>query len=194
MAAYSLPMIQLCLLMATLALAGAQVYQWVDTNGQRHFSDTPQPGWEPVEISVSRPSSTPAPLAVPQPARPPERESGDGSLRYEAVAIRSPAQGETLWNIEGQLSVATEVTPPLQQGHFLFLYLDDQPVARLGPGDTVARLSGVWRGEHTLRAQVLDAQGQSLAQSPPVRFVVQQTSIANPQNPQQTAPAPAPAP
>ena len=90
--------------------------------------------------------------------------------------------------------MATEVTPPLQQGHSLFLYLDDQPVARLGPGDTVARLSEVWRGEHTLRAQVLDAQGQSLGQSPPVRFMVQQTSIANPQNPQQPAPAPPPAP
>lgn len=187
-------MIQLSLLMASLALGGAQIYQCVSSDGQRTFTDRPGPGCEPMQVDALPPSSTPSPLGVTAPARAPERESGDGSLRYEAVAIRSPAQGETLWNIGGELSVATEVTPPLQQGHSLFLYLDDQPVARLGPGDSVARLSGVWRGEHTLRAQVLDAQGQSLAQSTPVRFVVQQTSIANPQNPQLPAPAPAPAP
>jgi len=181
---------QLYVLLAITALGSSQIYQWVDPSGQKHYSDVPRPGWEPVNVDVARPSTV-TPMAVPRPERP-EPAAGDDGSRYDALSIRSPGQEEVLWNIEGQLEVSTALSPPLRQGHVLFLYLDDQPVARLEPGDTVARLSGVWRGEHTLRAEVLDSSNQPLIRSEPVTFYVRQTSVANPQNPLLQQPGTAP--
>jgi hypothetical protein len=98
-----------------------------------------------------------------------------------------------LWNIEGQLDVTVSVDPPLQAGHQLQLYLDGEPVATLDPGNNQIRLSGVYRGAHTLEAEVLDQEGESLLRSDPLPFSVRQTSIQNPVNPL-APPAPQPLP
>lgn len=172
---------QLQVLLAITLLGSAQIYTWVDDAGQRHYSDVPRPGAEPVTVETS-------PAAAPQPVASPRQVTGrdaepEEAPRYESLSIRSPAQDETLWNIEGQLDVALDLRPALRDGHTLLLFLDNQQAAVLQGGDTVARLSEVWRGERLLRAEVRDAANQTLIESPTIRFFVQQTSIANPQNP-----------
>ena len=41
-------------------------------------------------------------------------------------------------------------------------------------------MPNVFRGVHTVQAVVIDAEGRELQRSPPVPFVVQQTSILDP--------------
>lgn len=180
------------LLVGLLVCGAADVYRWVDEQGQVVYSDVPQPGAEQLRIDVPVSDTQPPPEAgeletsAGEPAAPAE------PFRYDQFEILSPAPEEVLWNIEGQLNVAFRIRPTLQRGHSATLYLDDQPAATLASGTTSAMLDEVYRGTHSLRAEILDAAGNRLAQAPPVSFTVRQTSIANPANPVNPPPVPSP--
>ena len=114
--------------------------------------------------------SAPAPLAE--------------NARYSQLAITSPAPDETLWNIGGELTVQVAVAPQIQSGHRLTLIYDGSPVRGASATATSFQLGDVFRGIHTVQAVILDANDSPVLRSLPVQFVVQQTSIANPVNPQ----------
>jgi hypothetical protein len=101
---------------------------------------------------------------------------------YRTIAITSPVQQETLWNTAGILNVEIDLAPALRPGHVLDVYLDGER-RNLNATSTRFTLPEVWRGVHTLQAIVLDASGRELTRSLAVTFMVQQTSIQNPNNP-----------
>src|SRR5690606_31011271 len=127
--------------------------------------------------------SSVAPPGRRESARRTPEEEPEPAAGYGVLAIQSPGQDEVLWNIEGQLAVSVAVDPPLAPGHRVRLYLDGSPAETLEPGRTATQLSNVYRGEHSLRAEVLDPTGTLVASSPVTSFVVRQTSILNPVNP-----------
>jgi len=180
-------------LLIFLALApgitwAADVYRWTDTDGQTHYSDRPQPGAERITIAVSPPASgSPADRSADASSQEPDDESPAPVERYQSLTITSPAQEEVLWNIEGQVDVAAAVQPSLQPGHALQFTLDGRTVTA-EPGSTRARFPEVFRGEHSLQVEVVDAQGRPLVSSPTTRFFVRQTALPNP------VPAPRPTP
>ena len=90
------------------------------------------------------------------------------------VAIVQPANEETVHDNQGNVAVQVAVSPGLAPGDRIVLVLDGRPV-RQQTGTTFA-LSGVERGAHTLQAQVVDANGATLAASPPVAFHMWQAS------------------
>jgi hypothetical protein len=53
----------------------------------------------------------------------------------------------------------------------------------VSPGDGEITRRPVYRGEHTISASVMDAQGRELVASEPVTFFVQQASLQNPNRP-----------
>lgn len=166
-------------LLALLAAsaAPAQVYRWVDQDGVVHYSDTPQPGAEEMHLPES---PTAAPGSAFEPLRR-TRWAGDDEapqpFAYEALRIVAPAAEETLWNIEGQLTVRLDLQPPLRSGDQVRVYFDGRAIPTNG---LQLQLDEVWRGTHNLQAEVVDAQGQLLIRSEPIRFYVHQTSIQNP--------------
>jgi hypothetical protein len=171
-------------LLITTPVAATDVYRWVDSNGQAHYSDQWQPGAEKMRIEPSTvvsgakaPTATGA-VAGAAPATEPEKAAG----RYASLEITSPAQEEVLWNVEGQLRVSLRLSPPLQPGHDLRLYLDGA-LQELPAGSTETQLKDVYRGVHTLKAEVADRAGTVLISSQPTTFVVRQTSIQNPTRP-----------
>jgi len=175
------------LLVAHAGFAG--VYRWTDENGQMHFSDRPHEGAEQIELQDAQTFSAPAARR----STPTATESEDDSasrFRYESLAITRPAQEEVLWNLEGQLDVTMQLSPRMQQGHTLRLYMNGTLMEELPPGRTQIRLSKVFRGTHSLRADVVDRTGNRLIQSDTVTFSVQQTSVQNPNNPNVPRPTP----
>ena len=57
------------LMLASLPVAAAEVYKWVDANGRIHYGDQPQAGWKRVEVNAP-PASAPASGVAPaQPTR-----------------------------------------------------------------------------------------------------------------------------
>ena len=175
----------LFLLAALIAVpAGAtDVYRWIDGSGQAHYSDQWQPGAEKVHIADSPGFNTPQASqggnagnagGANQPAT--------AGSRYESLEIARPAEQEVLWNIEGQLPVSVRVTPALQPGDGLRLYLDGKQ-QEVAAGSTEAQLAEVPRGAHTLKAQVVNEAGSVLIESPTTSFAIRQTSTLNPVRP-----------
>ena len=59
------------LLLALSATASAQVYKWVDAQGNTHFGAQPPQGQEATQINTGIPQPKSAPAATPAPAAPP---------------------------------------------------------------------------------------------------------------------------
>ncbi|HEX2492253.1 MAG TPA: DUF4124 domain-containing protein [Steroidobacter sp.] len=164
--------------LAVPALAGQTVWKWVDEQGVLHFSDRPVPGAAKVELaSGSRADAV---------ASPPISSSSSEGQRpvpgpvYRTLEITQPAQGESIINTSGRVTVTVNVEPGLQPGHQLTLYLDGSQVQGFPPNANSYELKDVPRGEHRLTASISDGRGARVQQSGAVTFSVRQESIAKP--------------
>ncbi|HSG59277.1 MAG TPA: DUF4124 domain-containing protein [Woeseiaceae bacterium] len=163
------------LLAATSVLAEA--YKWVDEDGVTHYSDVPREGAEIIELSeYTRTTGARLYRAPPQSAgqRDTAPADADEPFKYESLSVTSPGPEETLWNIEGVLSVSLALSPGLQSGHQLRVYFDGQP--RLVSG-TSFQIEEVWRGVHNIQAEVIDSTGRLMVRSRTNRFYVQQSTV-----------------
>lgn len=173
--------IWLVLLCAWAVVAQAEeVWRWVDENGVVHYSDRPRPGAEKIELRGAQ--TYRAPAMPPRRAEEPAGADEDSAPGYSGFRIVAPAQGETLWNIGGELSVQLEVQPSLAPSHRVRVYLDGQ-LREDSPQATQITLAEVYRGEHQLRAVIVDPQGREVAATEDVTFYVQQASLQNPNRP-----------
>lgn len=171
--------------------AAAEVYRWVDDDGEVHYSDRPQEGAETVVIEEAQTFSTPArqntrsdnPSSASAPSADDDEDNDQEASGYSNFEIVSPRQEEVFWNIGGELSVSLRSRPRIRSGHTIYLIMDGQEVQQLPRGRMQVRLSDVFRGTHTLQAEVRDAGGSTIARSDSVQFTVQQTSLQNPNNP-----------
>lgn len=169
-------LISLMWLVAAAAQA-ADAWTWVDENGTRHYSDRPVEGATKIQLGPAQ-GFTPNRPAAPQ-AQAPQDSEQPAPERYRVFDVASPEQQETLWNIEGNLSVRLDVQPQLQPGHKIDVYLDGE-LKNLNATSTQFLVPDVYRGMHTLQAVVYDSNGDELARSLAVTFMVRQTSIIRP--------------
>lgn len=171
-------LIVLFMLLAT-AVSAVPAWTWVDENGQVHYSDRPVPGAKQIELPGSSRTARPATPAPARPAQPSQPREEQAPLAYRTFDIVSPVHQQTLWNIGGNLDVQVALDPPLQAGQQIDAYLDGQ---HLGIGATGMQFTvpDVFRGMHTLQAVIVDADGHEVLKSRSITFMVQQTSIQNP--------------
>ena len=152
------------------------IQYFTDEDGVVHYSDRPEPG--ATRIDIAQPNSARAlsqPRSAPTTDADSEGAADDaGPFRYESFDVSSPGAEETLWNIEGVLNVSLSLTPALQPGHQVRVYLDGN--AQIVSG-TSFQLNDVYRGVRNLQAEVLDETGQMMIRTRTNRFYVQQTSV-----------------
>jgi len=159
------------LLAATTVMA--QAYRWVDDEGIVHYSDKPREGAERIFLpSDNRVTRRTAPAPAVQPDT--DQQATSTAFKYESFTVATPAPEETLWNIEGVLSVSLDLQPGLQDGHQVRVYFDGNE--RMVTS-TAFQIEEVYRGVHNLQAEVVDATGKLMIRSVPNRFYVQQTSV-----------------
>ena len=166
-------------LLCATAVAGP-AYRWVDENGQVHYSDRPREGAETIQLPVyksSQPRGVAQRPATPQPAADAQPEP---SKPYQTLDIVRPEMQETLWNTGGVLDVSVNIQPRLAANHRMVVYLDGEALD-FNPGSPNFQLTDVYRGMHTIQVAVVDAFDQQIVRSLPVQFMIQQTSILNPQ-------------
>ena len=163
-------------LLGLLVAAGAfaEAYTWIAEDGVVHYSDRPQPGAKLIDLgesSASRPRPTTRATTNGDNA---DADEQANALGYSSIDVASPSAEETLWNIEGTLSVTLALTPTLRPGHQVRVYFDGRPQMVSG---TNFQLQEVYRGVHNLQAEVIDETGKLLIRSRPSRFYVQQNSV-----------------
>jgi len=172
--------------LTTSLVHAAPAWRWVDANGQVHYSDTPVPGATQIELSGAQTfgsSTRQQPAAANKPAsQSPLQRSTGSAERYRSFNIVSPTQQETLWNVGTVVNVQIELDPPLQPSHLLDLFVDGQR-RNLNTTSTDLTLEDVYRGTHTIQAVVVDQSGAEVLRSLATTFMVQQSSIQNPNNP-----------
>lgn len=170
------------------SLSHAQVYKWVDEQGEIHFGDQPPSRETAEKIKIPQVQSyRPRPL--------PEAESGEGGETteqqaapfdgYDSVVIVQPANGSTVRSNEQKVTVFVSLKPDLQADHQVSLLLDGSVIGA-GAVNAPVDLTGVVRGTHSLQVRVTDAAGEVQIESSAVSFTLRQSGIApfsQPQNP-----------
>ncbi len=163
----------LVLIMIIPMTVAAQIYKSVDENGNTVFSDTPPKDGSSSETVRAGTTNTLAP--PPQVHRPaPVVEEKVVKLSVEII---SPAPDTTIAiGYVGNFSVTAEIKPSLPGGASTQLLMDGVPVGE--PLSAVSwALTNTFRGTHMLTVTITDAQGNLLAESPPVTVHVMRASI-----------------
>ncbi|MEM7612552.1 MAG: DUF4124 domain-containing protein [Pseudomonadota bacterium] len=180
---------------AASSVDAQQIYRWVDENGVVHYSDQPrEDGDEPasvetVEIDVppgiQNPSrvvlSTPAqgndPSAVNQDPFAAAAEATQSD--YRSAEIIAPTEQQVLWNLATRLPVRVSVDPALASSDQIQILLDGQPIGEpISTTETVVQ--PVYRGEHTISANIIDSTGTIIFVGQPITFYVQQAAVGGP--------------
>ena len=160
------------ILAVSTALAD-DAWKWTDDEGVVHYSDVPVDGAEQVNLSGY---SKKTGARISNSTELTRREEPPEEFEYETLAITSPAAEQTLWNIEGSLPVSISLSPNLLRGHRIRVTFDGSAQDISGTSLTI---SEVYRGVHSLHAEVIDATGRVVSRSDPIRFYVQQAAIGN---------------
>lgn len=165
----------LCLLLAWGLPALADVFTYIDANGNRVFTDQPKKGAKRVEIPPTNnlTATPPAPKTPTAPKTPKVRPM----VHYQLLRILVPEPDATIRNMQGDLIVTVTSEPALMEGHVYRLLLDGQSVGDAGRSP-VFPLSNVDRGTHQLSVEIVDELGRVVERTPNQPFHMQRTSLA----------------
>ena len=155
----------LCTLTIAPAWLPAEVYKWVDPQGNVIYSDKPHSDAEQIKLPETQ--VHPAPQTV-SPTIKPEQQPFPG---YEKIEIATPANDETIRDNTGNINVSIKLEPELQVdlGHKLVLYVDGVKLPQ-ELTSTLFQFTNLDRGTHTIHAAVVDSAGKELVGSKPSTF------------------------
>lgn len=154
----------------------ADVYTYVDAQGNRVYTDQPRPGnAKRVPLATSnRMSANPTGAAPLVAAAKPEEQP---LFHYDMLRVLVPEPDATIRSNAGELIVSVTSEPGLQRGHRYRLLLDGQATAEPGPSPVFA-LTNIDRGSHNLSVEILDEQGRTVERTANQPFHMLRTSLA----------------
>ena len=175
----------------TLPVAAQDVYKTVDEDGNTIYTDQPPD-------DQARPMDLPA-ISVVDANRAsagsrdaaPNGSEPDPADAYGELEVLEPAPDQTYSGTGGTFVVRLQAAQGLSQGHKINYYING--LAAASTSAMVQLFSEVVRGEHQVRAEIVDAAGNLLVSSSSVTFHMQQQSALNPNNPANRQPSNLPA-
>ncbi|HEX4051346.1 MAG TPA: DUF4124 domain-containing protein [Steroidobacteraceae bacterium] len=152
------------------------LYRWVDAQGVIHFSDTPQPGAQKIQVSPAQtfPSTH---VAGGGETAPPSAQQV-----YQACEIAQPNAEQSFYAPE-VIGISVRLTPDLRPGDQLALSVDGHGISSIEGSALDFELPMPDRGAHMLQAVVRDAEGHTLCSSTSITIYVQRPSLLAPQSP-----------
>lgn len=165
-----------CLLIMLSTSAVAEVYTYIDAEGNRVFTDQPHKNAKRVQILPSNSTSgSPPPQRTVQ--SPPVKSEPRTMFRYDLLRILVPEPDASVRSAQGELIVTVTSEPALQQGHNYRLLVDGKPTDQAGRSP-VFQLKNIDRGTHQLAVEILDEHGRVLEKTPNQPFHMQRISLA----------------
>jgi len=154
--------------------ASAEVFTYVDAQGNRVFTDQPKPGnAKRVPLATSNRMSA-APSASPGTAKKSDQKP---LFHYDLLRVLVPEPDATVRSTAGEIIVSITSEPGLQKGHSYRLLLDGKPTAEPGISP-VFPLTNIDRGTHQLSVEILDEQGRTVERTANQPFHMQRMSLA----------------
>ncbi|NMY51376.1 DUF4124 domain-containing protein [Pseudomonas sp. WS 5011] len=162
-----------CSLMLLALPAFAQVYTYIDSEGNRVFTDKPRSGdAERVELAPSNSMPTIQTQTAPVIEAPPEP-----SQRYSLLRILVPQPDATIRDSAGNLIVSVNSEPKLFPQHSYRLLLNGTQIGEAG-SSPVFPLENIDRGTHQLAVEIIDQQGRIIERTPTQPFHMLRISLA----------------
>jgi len=143
---------------------GDKIYTWIDSKGDRIYSDVPRDGAEVMEIEKSSEYSTPTPSTTDYSRMKPKEVATQAG--YGQFEIASPAHDATVRNSSGDFQVALQISPKLSRHHSVILTVDGQEMG--DSGSSIISLHNIDRGSHVLVAHILSQAGDIIMSSSPI--------------------------
>jgi hypothetical protein len=176
-------MLRRCLAALSLfALGGVAIsavtYRWVDPQGVVHYSDTPHPGAQEIQLTGAQ-TYHGTPSAPPAAAAPADDKSDANA--YQSCAITQPAPETSLYAPEA-VTISVRSSPGLRDGDQIQVQVDGAPLQPIGDGLNF-QMAQPERGTHAISAVVRDARGTVVCTAPSVTFYVQRPSVNSPGSP-----------
>jgi len=164
-------------LAATIGIAHAAVYKYIDENGNIAYGDRPVDGSEQVKIHGARTTND------QRDDDESDEESGNGSSGnaaeqtgdetetvYRSLEILTPKPGKVVDERSGAVQVIFLPTPSLAQSDQLVVTVDGKDISK--GRDANLALSNLTRGPHTVTGKIIDADGKTKISSAFVTFQV----------------------
>jgi hypothetical protein len=150
-------------------LIARDVYKWTTDEGEVIYSQSYQPGAERIHVQDDKNKSS---LDLEELNKNPEAAAPE---EYSNFDIVQPGNDETIRNDDGTVSVGLAISPPLGSGHVINLYVDGN---KLGSEikTTQMVLQQLSRGTHTLKAEIIDAEGNKLKETGSTSFHLRQST------------------
>jgi len=164
----------LALMMLVTHSATAEVYTYIDAQGNRVFTDQPHKDAKKVPIAPSNEiRSTPR-----KPVQASSTKPTPGPLfHYQLLRILAPEPDSTIRDIQGNLIVTVTNDPELQPRHTYRLLLDDKVHAE-GGRSPVFPMTNIDRGTHLLSIEIVDEFGRVAERTPNQPFTMMRISLA----------------
>lgn len=179
-----------CLLLALALPVSAQIYKYIDANGNTVFTNQPPDG-TPAE-SVNLPPTNTVDMQTPSiPADTSDNSSAQSAAPYSVLSLTGIPDDEAMRANNGTFVVGVSIQPRLQPGHRLRLILDGEPYGQASNVPSL-QLTNVDRGEHSLAVAVVAGE-RIIQQSATETFTVQRVSVNSPAR-QPASPPPPPRP
>lgn len=163
------------ILVTPVCFSATKVYRSTDAEGNVIFSDTPQKGSEAIKVQPVQTFAAPEASIHKSPSKD-KPEPVAEFQGYKTFVITQPQEEQTIWNNPGNVSVSVNVVPQLQSGDKIEILLNNSLVAESKSG-TSFQLTNIDRGEHSLKAQIVNESGEVLKQTKSVTFFLHQATI-----------------
>jgi hypothetical protein len=162
---------------AALGDSGTTTYRWVDAQGVVHYSDTPQPGAERLQIQPAQTFEDQALATHPASAD----SASQTAPSYQVCVIAQPASQQSFYAPDA-VAVSVQLSPVLRTGDRLSVTVDGKVLSPVDDSGIQFQVSDPYRGAHTLAAVVKGPDGQTLCVAPAVTFYVQRPSLISPES------------
>jgi hypothetical protein len=151
----------------------AEIYRWVDDQGNVEFSDEAREGSEKIEVGPTATISLPKPDDVERLSTTTEGPT-EQALLYSKLAITFPADNSAFNSGNGDVTVTMVVEPSLFPNHSLRLTLDGKQIATTK--SDFHTFPNVDRGTHYLQLDIIDNTSVVMS-GPSVSFTIHRPSI-----------------
>lgn len=149
--------------------ANAEVYKTVDKNGRVTYTDVPPADTNAKPIELKTINNIPAPAVINTDNLTNANNKPQEAAGYQ-VQIIAPENGKTLMADERSITVSVSINQNLQDGNLFAYKLDGATLTTSSEMEYI--IVEPPRGEHTLTVDVVDNQGNNLAQSNAITVVV----------------------